>query len=99
MLQAQIYFDKDELLNLRPLHEFILEFLIKQHIQGATLFKGMAGFGPNHRLKLPNALFSFDDVPMVITFIDERAKVEQTLTELRKEVKTGLIVTAEVKAW
>ncbi|MGZ3918647.1 MAG: DUF190 domain-containing protein [Bacteroidia bacterium] len=99
MLQAQIFFDKDELKDTQSLYEFILQFLIKQKIKGATVFQGKLGYGENQRLNRPEALFSFDETPMMITFIDEEEKVKSALTALRKEVKRGFIVTNKVDAW
>ncbi|HEY0273197.1 MAG TPA: DUF190 domain-containing protein [Chitinophaga sp.] len=99
MLQAQIYIDKDELRGMQPLYQFIMHFLLEQHAAGATAFRGQWGFGSQHRLKRPDRLFSFDEPPMLITFIDEDEKVMQIITELRKHYKGGLIVTNKVEQW
>lgn len=99
MLQAQIYINKNDLIGLQPLHEFIFKFLIKQNIMGATAFRGQLGFGINHYLHNPDVLFSFDEPPMVITFIDEGIKVQKALTELRTVMKKGFIVTCHVEKW
>jgi PII-like signaling protein len=99
MLQAQIYFDKDELQGMQPLYEYILHFLIKEKIQGATVFRGRLGYGENQKLNRPNDLFSFDETPMMITFIDEDEKIRAVLTALRKEMIHGFIITNQVEKW
>lgn len=99
MLQAQIFIDKDELKDSQSLYEFILQFLIRQKIKGATVFQGRLGYGENQRLNRPDALFSFDETPMMITFIDEDEKVKSTLKALRKEIKSGFIITNQVETW
>ena len=99
MLQAQLFIDADELQDTAPLYEFILEFLIKQDIKGATVFIGRLGYGKNQHLQRPNDLFSFDQIPMMITFIDESERVKKALTELKKEMKSGFIVTNNVDVW
>jgi len=99
MLQAQMFIDKDELKDTQSLYEFILQFLIKQKIKGATVFQGKLGYGENQRLNRPDVLFSFDETPMMITFIDEKEKVKSVLTALRKEVKSGFIITNQVETW
>jgi PII-like signaling protein len=78
MLQAQIFFDKDEIIGV---------------------IRAISGFGPNQLLKRPDALFSFDEVPMIVTFIDEKEKVKHVLTKLKPLVKNCLIVTTEVQKW
>lgn len=99
MLQAQIFIDKDTFKGSGPLYEFILEFLLKHSIMGATMFRGQMGFGANQQLKNPDRMFSFDEPPAMIVFIDEEEKVKHVLTELRKEVKAGFIVTSRVEAF
>ena len=99
MLQAQIYIDKDELIGSRSLYEFILHFLANHKIAGATAFRGLIGFGLNQQMKRPFDLFSFDEVPMMITFIDEDEKVKSVLTALREVWNGGLIVTHQVECW
>jgi PII-like signaling protein len=97
MLQAQIFIDKDEVFGSQPLYEFIVQFLLKHKVAGATAFRGQIGFGEHHQVKRPDSLFSFDEPPMLITFIDEEEKVLHVLTELRKRVSSGFIVTSKVE--
>lgn len=99
MLQAQIYINKDDLKGSQPLYEFIMQFLTKEKILGATAFRGQIGFGDNQMMKRPYDFFSFDEVPMLITFIDEDEKVNATLTELRKLWAGGFIITHPVQQW
>ncbi|QHS60929.1 DUF190 domain-containing protein [Chitinophaga agri] len=96
MLQAQIFIDKDEVHGTQPLYEFIIQFLLKQNVAGATAFRGVIGFGEHHQLKRPDSLFSFDEPPMLITFIDENEKVLNALTALRTQVSSGFIVISKV---
>lgn len=96
MLQAQIFIDKDELHGGEPLYEYLFRFLIKHKVKGATAFRGQIGFGLNQHLKRPDSLFSFDEPPMMITFIDQNEKVKSVIEQLRKEVKGGFIITHEV---
>jgi len=96
MLQAQIFIDKHELMGTQALYEYILQLLIRQSINGATVFEGTVGYGINQRINHPHALFSFDETPMTIIFIDSKEKVISALTTLRKIWKGGFIVTNPV---
>jgi PII-like signaling protein len=96
MLEAQIFIDKDELHGNQLLSEFIMKFLIRNKIIGATAFSGEAGFGKNQIIKNPSRLFSFDDSPMVIMFVDDEKKVLSTLAAFRKEYTGGFITTHKV---
>jgi hypothetical protein len=99
MIQAQIFIDKDDMMGTQLLSEFIMEFLIKQKISGATVFRGRLGYGTNQHLNRPDDLFSFDETPMMITFVDEDEKVKTALTELRKQYTGGFITTHPVEQW
>lgn len=99
MTQAQIFFDRDKYRDDKPMADFIMEFLLENDIQGATAFRGELGFGASQKINRPGRLFSFDEPPMVITFIDQDEKVKQVLTALRKKVKSGFIVTGHVDIW
>ncbi len=99
MIQAQIFIDKDEMKGNMYLHEYIMQLLFENGIAGATAFVGYSGFGRHHRLKQPTQQFSFDETPMLITFIDEEKKVKEALTILRKHYRGGFIVTHQVEQW
>ncbi|MBS1680414.1 MAG: DUF190 domain-containing protein [Bacteroidetes bacterium] len=99
MKQASIYFDKDKYYNDKPMMDFLMEFLADQKIIGATVLRSEAGFGENQHIKRPGRLFSFDEPSMVIIFIDEEEKINQSLIALRKKVKSGFIVVQSVEVW
>lgn len=99
MTQVQIFFDKDKFKGDKALTDFIMEFLVDNQIVGATAFRGEVGFGENQQIKRPGRLFSFDEPPMMITFIDEDEKVRKVLSAFRKKVKSGFIVVNPVEIW
>ena len=97
MLQAQIFIDMDELKGTRPLYDYIMHFLAEQGIVGTTTFKGHEGFGKNHQIKRPTDLFSFDEPPILIMFIDDEAKVRAAISLLRQEVKNAFITVHPIE--
>ena len=99
MIQVQIFFDKDKFKDDKPMADYIMEFLLENDILGATVFRGELGFGENQKINRPGRLFSFDEPPMLITFIDHDDKVKKVLTAFRKRVKSGFIVVNPVEIW
>lgn len=99
MIQAQIFIDQEKMKGTKSLHQYILHLLMENGIAGATAFTGYSGFGKHQRLKQPGLQFSFDETPMLITFIDEERKVNKALTELRKQYRGGFITTHTVTYW
>ncbi len=99
MLQAQIFIGEDHFFLEQPLYEYIMQLLMKEKIRGATVFIGRLGYDETKHLNRPYDLFSFDETPVLITFIDEEENVKSALTKLRKEVKSGFIITHHVDQW
>jgi uncharacterized protein len=84
MLQAQLFIDLDEMRGDQLLHDYIIKFLSEQQVAGVTSFRGYAGFGRHHRVKFPRELFSFDETPAMILFVDEDVKIRKAVEDLRK---------------
>lgn len=99
MLQAQIFINKNEFLGGQPLYEFIMQFLIKHQVKSATAFNGSLGYLRGSHLSRPNDLFSFDEVPLLITFIDEDEKIREVLKSLRAITKSGYVIIHKVDEW
>lgn len=78
-----------------PVYSSVLDFLFHSGIAGATVVKGVAGFGAAHRLHSHHILEISDYLPVKIEFIDTREKVDAVLPELEKRCGCGLIEVQE----
>jgi hypothetical protein len=78
-----------------PVYSSILDFLFNSGIAGATVVKGVAGFGAAHRLHSAHIVEISDDLPIKIEFIESREKVDEVLPELEKRTGSGLIEVQE----
>ena len=78
-----------------PVYTSILDFLFHSGIAGATVLKGVAGFGAAHRLHSAHILEISDHLPIKIEFIETREKVEAILPALEKLAGSGLIEVQE----
>jgi len=78
-----------------PVYTSLLDFLFYSGIAGATVFKGVAGFGARHHIHSANILEISDHLPIVIQFIESREMVEGILPELEKRTGSGLIEIQE----
>jgi PII-like signaling protein len=99
MIQAQFFIDKDELFHDELLSDFVLRFLLDHNVDGATVFVGRNGFGKHQKVNRPNDLFSFDETPLLITFVDEKEKMEHTIQALRQVITSGFLITHPVTIW
>lgn len=78
-----------------PVYTSILDFLFHSGVAGATVLKGVAGFGAKHRLHAAHILEISDRLPVKIEFIETRAMVDAILPELEKRAGSGLIEVQE----
>lgn len=74
-----------------PLHEAIVEALLKAGISGATVNYGVMGFGSNRHLHRKRLFGVTDEKPVTITVVESDAKLQAILPKLRTMVKEGLI--------
>lgn len=78
-----------------PVYSSILDYLFHSGIAGATVVKGVAGFGAAHRLHSAHILEISDHLPIKVEFIESREKVDLVLPELEKRIGSGLIEVQE----
>lgn len=81
----------------RPLHEAIVLKARERHLAGATVLKGVMGFGANSRVHSAGVLRLSEDLPLIIEIVDERAKIDAFLTHLDGMIREGLATIEEVE--
>ena len=64
----------------------------KEKVSGVTTYRGVSGFGRSGRIHSSTLLDMSLDLPLVIEFFDQPAKVEKILENLTKMVEPGHIV-------
>jgi PII-like signaling protein len=73
----------------------ILDFLFYRGVSGATVLKGVAGFGADHHLHTAGVVEVSDKLPIRIEFVESREKVDALLGKLQELAGTGLIEVQE----
>jgi PII-like signaling protein len=74
-----------------PVYSSILDFLFYRGVAGATVSKGVAGFGADHHMHSANMVEISDRLPIKIEFIETREKIDAILGKLEELAGTGLI--------
>jgi PII-like signaling protein len=86
-----IYVSEDRQYHGNALYAAILDFLFYRGVAGATVIRGISGFGADHHLHTTRILRLTEDLPIKIEFIEEAEKVEALLPKLFEMAGTGLI--------
>ena len=80
----------------KPLHEAIVEFLRKEKFSGATVLRGIAGFGSSSVYHTDKILRLSQDLPLVVEVVEYTERIEQILPCLDEMVDGGLITLEKV---
>ncbi len=80
----------------RPLFMAILEFLRREGCAGATVERGIAGFGADSRIKTASLLELSMDLPVAVTWVDRPDRVERLLPQIAQMVPAGLITVEDI---
>jgi CBS-domain-containing membrane protein/PII-like signaling protein len=94
--RVQIYCGETDQVNHRPLYQAILEYLRKEGAAGATVSRGIAGFGRASLIQTAAILRLSMDLPVVITWIDAPERVERLLPGVQRLAASGVITVDEV---
>lgn len=78
-----------------PVFTDILDYLFKNGVAGASVFKGIAGFGSHHRMHSAHIVEISDRLPIKIEFIDRQEKVDKVIEEVKKRACSGLVEMSE----
>ena len=81
----------------KPLYEAILEMLHREGISGATVAHGTAGYGADKQLHTIKILRLSNDLPVMITAIDTREKIEAVIPKLDGMIGKGLVTIEDIQ--
>ena len=81
----------------RPLYEEIVLKAREAGLAGATVLRGVMGFGRNSILHTAKILGLSEDLPMVVEIVDSLEKVEAFMPQLDEMIKDGLVTLEAVK--
>jgi uncharacterized protein len=75
----------------RPLYEAIVRLLRERQFAGATVFRGIMGFGATAAIHTEKVLRLSLDLPIVIECVDTEEKIQAILPELDGMIGGGLV--------
>jgi PII-like signaling protein len=79
------------------LHEWIVNKAKEEGLAGATVLRGMLGFGAHSRLHTFKIERLSQDLPIVVEIVDTREKLEKFLEAIDHEIEEGMATLEEVR--
>lgn len=94
----RIFIGEQKKHNHKPLYQAILETLRKEKLAGATVLRGIAGFGAKSHLHSANLLALSQDLPMIIECVDTQENIDRVMPMLDEMITDGLVTLEKVNA-
>lgn len=91
-----IYIGEGDRWRGKPLYAALLEALKAHGLAGATVVRGVAGFGAHSRIHTAAILRLSEDLPLRIEVVDARARIAQAIEFIAPMVTEGLITLDDV---
>ncbi|WP_320169862.1 DUF190 domain-containing protein [Maridesulfovibrio sp.] len=95
-IRLKIYTGEENRIKHRPLYEVIVEEARNQGLSGASVYRGVMGYGENSQVRTTSILRLSEDLPLIIEIIDSSEKIEKFMAFLHENVTEGLVTTDEV---
>jgi PII-like signaling protein len=81
----------------KPLYQAIVEAVQQQGAAGATVMRGIEGFGPEHHLSTERLVDVSENLPIIIDIIESEDHVDALLPLLDRMVQQGIITVTPVE--
>jgi len=93
----RVFVGEDDHYDRQPLHEWIVQQARENGLAGATVLRGIEGFGAHSRLHTAKILRLSTDLPLVIEIVDTREKIERFLPIIDEAIEEGLATLERVE--
>ncbi|PZG23655.1 DUF190 domain-containing protein [Nonomuraea aridisoli] len=97
-LRLTIFVGDTDTWHHKPLYHEIVHRAHAAGLAGASVFRGVEGYGAASHIHTTRILSLSEDLPMAIVIVDEAERVRAFLPELDELMSEGLVVVDEVEA-
>jgi uncharacterized protein len=87
----RIFVDESDRRGLQPAYTAIVEFLRKKGVAGATVFRGIEGYGGHGHVHLAKVFSWLPNLPILIEVVDDWSVLEPLIGELESLIGEGLL--------
>jgi len=81
----------------KPVYTEIVHRAHQAGLAGASVFRGIEGFGKSHHIHTTRILSLSEDLPTAVVIVDTRDKIEAFLPQVDELVTEGLVFLDEVE--
>jgi PII-like signaling protein len=93
----RIHFGEDDEWKGKPLYRAIEEKCREMDIAGATVYRGVEGYGASTLIRRSHLLSISHDAPVMVSVVDSEEKIRKLIPVLDEMVDEGLIAMSDVE--
>jgi uncharacterized protein len=91
----RLHFSEDDRYRGKPLYEAVVNRCKDLRIAGATVFRGLEGYGETAEIHRHH--FVRKDLPIIVTIVDTPENLERLIPEVEEMMDTGMIAMSDVE--
>jgi len=92
----RIMLGENDMLHGRPLYECIVQKARELELAGATVLRGLMGFGADSRMHSAKLLSISSDLPIVIEIVDSQEHIDRLMPYLNDHLEEGTVTMEAV---
>jgi uncharacterized protein len=96
-LRLTIFVGEDDRWHHRPLYHEVVSRAHKAGLAGASVIRGIEGFGASSRIHTTRILSLSEDLPLAIIIVDTEGKIRAFLPQLDELITEGLVIIDPVE--
>lgn len=90
-----IYIEETDKLHGKPVYEVLLDIFFKRKLSGATVFRGIEGYGSDGVFHTAKMLELSTTLPVKIEVVDSAEKINEVLPDVTSIVEKGLVEVSD----
>jgi PII-like signaling protein len=95
--RVTVYLGEDDTWHHKPLYTEIVHRAHQAGLAGASVFRGIEGFGTSSRIHTSRILSLSEDLPVSVVVVDAPDRIDAFLPQLEELVTEGLVVVEDVR--
>jgi PII-like signaling protein len=93
----RIFIGESDKWHHKPLYEELVQTARRMGLAGATVLRGIEGFGAHSHLHTTRILRLSEDLPLVLEFVDTADQIDSFLKEVDHMIEEGLVTVERVE--
>lgn len=95
--RLRVYIGESDQWKQRSLYQVIVEKAKELDIAGATVFRGLMGYGANSRIHTAKILDLSSDLPILVEIIDSEEYINKLMPYLDEMLEEGMITIDDIE--